>query len=206
MAFINEMHNLQAKINIRNTIIAMLVLFAMLLFLLLVTYPNRLVVDFPPDPRITQSVKPGYKYPSTVHAFAAMIFQYLNTWETNGEKDYRDRRNMLRAYMTPFFYKAAQADFQDKLKKGELKGRSRAVQLADGYLFRSDFVTVKDGSWIVTLVFDLEERVFGQIVKAARIEYKIEVVRYNVNPEKNAYQLALAGFAAEPRVIDRGKK
>lgn len=201
MAFINELHNLQQRINIRNTIIILMMIFNLMLFVLLMSYPNRLRIDIPPDPRVTQTVKPGYTYPSTVHAFTSMIFQYLNTWE-DGQKDYKDRRNSLRAYMTKDFYKAAQQDYKSKMESGELQKRSRTVSLSQGYMYKPEFVQVGDNTWVVTLVLDLEESVYNQVVKSAQIEYKILVVRHNVNPTNNPYQLALDGFAAPPKVLE----
>lgn len=206
MAFKNELHNLQTKVLVRNVIIGILCCFIFWQAILLITYPKRFNIDIPPDPRVTQTVKPGYKFPSTVHAFTAMIFQYLNTWDNEGGSvDYKDRRNILRAYMTPDFYDWAKDDYARKLQSGELKNRMRKVQIADGSFFKPEHVVVVDDGWHVTLTLDVVERVYGQIVKDVTIEYVFHVVKYNVDPTKNAYQLGINGLVKPPKLVKREK-
>jgi len=205
MAFTNALHSQQMKNNIKNVVIGILSIIIFAEFFLLATYPNRLRIDLPPDLSQAQSLKPGHIYPSSVHQFASTFFQYVNTWNKSGDVDYKDRRNELRAYITQDFYNALKKDYQDKLNSGELKNRTRQLQLSEGALYKPEFVLTKDGYWVATLQFDLKEHLFGQLVKDVTIEYKLIIVKHNVNPIHNEYQMAIDGFYASPRIIKRNK-
>lgn len=205
MAFRNELHNLQIRNLIKSIIIGLLGLFLLILIVILFTYPSRLRIDLPPDLSQAQSIKPGYIYPSTAHQFASTFFQYVNTWKNSGDEDYRNRRNEIRAYITQNFYDALKKDFERKLAQGELKGRTRQIELAEGSIYKPELVVSRDGYWIATVRFNIIERFFDQVVKDVQIEYKIIVVRHNVDPSLNSYQLALDGFAESPKIIKRIK-
>ncbi len=202
MAFTNELHNQQMRSNLKSVVIACLVVIALGQYLLLLKYPSSFTIDLPPDLSTAQKVKPGYVYPSTAHQFATTFFQYLNTWNRSGEKDYKDRRNQIRAYITQDFYNSLKKDYQHKLNAGELKNRTRTMKLSEGGIYQPGFVTTYDDYWVCKVRFDLEERVYGQVVKSAKLEYSLIVVKHNIDPVHNPYQLAISGFSKAPRIIE----
>lgn len=203
MAFKNALHNLQKSINIHKIIIAILLVVVTGQYVLLLSYPKRISIDIPPDPRIASTIKPGYRYPSTVYAFTAMVFQYINNWPEDGAVNYRQQRNAMRNYLTPRFYEQLKADYAEKLQQGELGGRKRRFALVDGGMFSADSVKVIDEGWIVTIAFDLEEKVLDTVVKTARIEYQLLVKKYYLDLNANPYQLAIDSFVGAPQTIER---
>ena len=162
--------------------------------------PNQLRVYIPPDLRSGSVQQVGEIPPSNVYAFAHYIFQQINRWPENGEKDYGKRLFTHAGYLTPRFEAALKADLELRGKRGELAYRTRAVSELPGHGYEERRVDLKgNGVWVVWLDLQIQETVQGMDVKDTVIRYPLRVVRYGIDPESNPWGLALDGFAEEPR-------
>ena len=162
--------------------------------------PTELIVRQPPDLRSGSTRKATDVPPESVYAFAFYVFQQLNHWAVDGEADYPKRLHSFAAYLTPEFAAVLKDDFEEKRARRELQGRVRSVQEVPGRVYEASRVVVKSPeSWIVYLDLEIIETYRGETIKNTAVHYPLRVVRYDVDPERNPFGLALAGFAATPQ-------
>ncbi|EOF6573546.1 PFL_4703 family integrating conjugative element protein [Salmonella enterica] len=185
-----------------------LVIFLMLLVSVGLWYgwqsaPRNLTVHNPPDLR-AGSTRPWWEIPpGQVYAFSFYIFQQLNRWPTNGEEDYPRNLSALTAYLTPACYTRLEEDYRQRRDRGELRDRVRGVYEIPGRGFHNKRVQVLDRDrWTVTLDLTVDEYYRAEPVKRALVRYPLNVVRYDVDAEKNPWGLAIDCFAAPPQKLE----
>lgn len=158
--------------------------------------PRDLTVHLPPDIRTGATLKANEVPPHSVYGFAQYIFQQLNRWESNGQTEAGQRLYALSPYITPAFREQIKADLDLKGRRGELAGRTRGITGIPGHDYSPDLVrVVAPGVWEVRVAMEVLETVDGVVVKRAQVVYPLRVVRYDYDPEKNAWGLALDGYA-----------
>lgn len=161
--------------------------------------PKELIVHQPPDLRSGSTRKATEIPPQSVYAFGFYVFQQLNRWPVDGEQDYWNRIHNLEAYLTPAFLEAAKTDFEEKQARRELKLRQRAVHEVPGRVYAPSRVKIESpDSWIIYLDLQIVETYRGETIKNTAVRYPLRVVRYDVDPERNPFGLALAGFEYPP--------
>jgi len=187
--------SLKSHITTLRVLIGVLVLVNFLLWFGWNNARSDLTIHIPPDLRSGATLKPGQIAPANVYAFAGYIFQQLNRWEKNGEEDYGKQIFYLASYLTPEYLEYLKNDLEIRGQRGELSGRTRAIQPIPGQGYEERRVDIlDDNTWVVWLDFSIQEFVRGMEVKNIKIRYPIRVVRFNVDPEKNPWGLALDGF------------
>ncbi len=155
-------------------------------------------IHIPPDIRSGAVVHSGEISDANIYSFASYIFQQLNHWSENGEKNYGEQIFSMSAYLTPEFRKLLIKDMNERNKNGELTGRVRFIQPIHGHGFEERRVDIENESnWIVWLDFNIEEYMHGMQIKKIRIRYPLRVTRFNIDPETNPWGLALNGFTKE---------
>lgn len=190
--------SLQSHVTTLRAVIAALLLLNILLWIGWHNARDDIRVHIPPDIRSGAVLKPNEVSPPNVYAFAGYIFQQLNRWATNGEEDYGRQIYGLSAYLTPQYLEYLKNDLDIRGKRGELSGRTRSIQPVPGQGYEERRVDILDAdTWLVWLDFHIQEFVRGMEVKNIRIRYPIRVVRFNVDPERNPWGLALDGFGGE---------
>ena len=159
--------------------------------------PQYLRISIPPDLRAGAVVRPDEYQAAQVFAFARMHHLALNRWEENGTEDFPKRIEELQAYLTPQYRDTLVQVMQNKMTRGELKGRTRYTLPLEGYNEYHDqhVKTLEDGSWEVSLEVEIVEKVAGLEAKRVRIRYPLSIVRINIDPVKNIWGLALNGIA-----------
>lgn len=195
----SELENLRD--HIKTLRVASLVLVVLLIGSLVAWDRARqdLRVIVPPDLRSGASLDANEVTETSVYAFGYYIFQQLNRWPHNGEKEYPEAIYRLKHYMTPEFEGEVLADLKYKGKGGELTSRTRAVQEVPGSGYAEHRVeTLGNGVWVVHLDLQIIESVQGMRVKDTQVRYPLRVVRYPVDPERNPWGLALDGFTGNP--------
>jgi len=149
-------------------------------------------LHIPPDLSQGAIVHPGQVPEPNVYAFALVIWQQLNRWARDGEKDYGQQIFAMAAYLTPACREQLGDDLTAKANRGELNGRTRALAEIAGQSYTPERVRREaTGIWQVTLDTEITETLLGQQVKHSYVRYPLRVVRYQVDPEKNPYGLAL---------------
>lgn len=147
----------------------------------------------------------------TVYTFALTMWQQLNRWNEDGEKDYPNNIRRLRDFVTPTFKERLRQDVRARINGSngavnELRGRERTVELPADFVYDSGNVRkLDDGSWVVNLVLDLKETYEGLEVKAVRIKYPLVIKRFEVDWKRNPWGLAIAGYAENgpERITDK---
>ncbi|HAT6803623.1 TPA: TIGR03746 family integrating conjugative element protein [Citrobacter freundii] len=165
--------------------------------------PKNLTIHNPPDLR-AGSTRPWWEIPpGQVYAFSFYIFQQLNRWPTNGEVDYPHNLAALTAYLTPACYTQFEQDWRRRRDLGELRDRVRGVYEIPGRVFHSKRVQIQDRDrWTVTLDLTVDEYYRAEPVKRALVRYPLNIVRYDVDTEKNPWGLAIDCFATPPQKLE----
>ncbi len=165
--------------------------------------PGRMLVDIPPDIRAGSTAVMGERLPSTIYTFAYYIFQQLNRWPHDGERDYKDRIFALQNYLTPACSQFLQDDYEKRRLDGELRNRERTVVEMPGRTYDDKRVYIQsDSAWIAYLDLQITEVYRGERVKDVFARYPIRVVRYEGDPESNRYGLQLDCFAEAPKRLE----
>ncbi len=165
--------------------------------------PSEIKIHIPPDLSNGAIMSIDEIGKGNVYAFTLYIWQQLNRWEKDGVTDYEDKIFMLKNYMTPQCYQDRLEDFALKKSRHELDRRERSVWEIPGRSFDRQRVLVESsGTWVVYLDMHINETMMGEVIKDRYVNYPIRVVRYNVDPETNAWGLAIDCFADKPRVIE----
>ena len=198
MRYIDLNSSLEAHITTLRAAIGVLVILNLFLWYGWHEAKNDLRIHIPPDIRSGAILKADDITPPNVYAFAAYIFQQLNHWASDGEKDYGMQIFRTAPYLTPDFREYLSNDLDIRGKRGELTGRVRVIQAIPGQGYEERRVDVVDtNTWVIWLDYSIQETVRGMEVKHLKIRYPVRVVRYDVDPETNPSGLALDGFSEQ---------
>ena len=156
----------------------------------------------PPDLRQGVVMRANDVAPPTVFTYAFYILQQLHNWEESGDVDYPKNIYRLQAFLTPKFREYLSEEVNTKSKDGELGNRVRKINEIVGRGYTNERVAIEsEDSWIVWLDVEIKETVYGRGVKNAFVQYPLRVVRYDVDPEKNPWGLAIDGYAGALRSL-----
>ena len=175
--------------------------------------PSTQSLYIPPHiPLSGLTLKSGQTSNSEVYAFTYYVWQSLQTWPVNGLKDYKDNIEQFSPYITPEFNNVLRAQGKQLYQSGFLYGHQQAMFGANGSLYNPNSVRYRGhGTWLVHLDMRTINRVMpangssafegSHIARDAQTSFVFKVVRTNYAPDKNHWHLAMAGFAAPPKVI-----
>ena len=198
MRYRREIDNVRAHITTLRAVIGVQLLLLLMVWYGWASAPKHLRIHLPPDLRSGAELAVKEIPPANVYAFVHYIFQQLNHWPGNGDKDYGAAIFRLSPYLTPRYRAELEADLDLRGRRGELAYRRRGVQELPGHGYEERRVDVLgNGAWVVWLDLSINEWVQGMTVKRTAVRYPIRVVRYAVDPELNPWGLALDGFTEE---------
>lgn len=169
--------------------------------------PKKLTLYYPPDLTLGAQQTVDAVPKASVYSFAFYVFQQLNHWPSNGEKDYITQLNAMRDYITPAWYAEREGEYDIRLKRGELSSRVRKMHGIPGRGYYSWRVRrLSMDSWVVGIDFHIREIARGVRIKDLLIHYPLRVVRYDSAEGGNPFGLALDGFSARPSPVVVGTK
>lgn len=182
--------------------LAVVAVFAAIMGLGWLRAPSDIRIHVPPDLSGGAIVGANEVSKANVYAFTYYIWQQMYRWERNGYDDYALKINALQNYMTPFCLQDRTDDLELRRSRRELDRRRRAVWEIPGRGYAPERVHIEaSGVWTVFLDLYISETMMGETVKERFVNYPIRVVRYNIDPEKNPWGLALDCLADTPTVI-----
>jgi len=193
LSYVAELHNERQNGRYKTRIIIGLFLVIIVMTFGWSQAPKDITLHYPPDLRSGAQMKPGEILPSSVYVFSQYILQQLNSWDINGSKDYPKKVGMLRHYLTPGYQKQLEDDIDLREAQGELRDRVRSFSFVPGSAYDENFVQFDGDAWTVWFDVHIKEYVLGNLIKEVSLRYPIRVVRYDVDREKNPWQLALDG-------------
>ncbi|EAB6567089.1 TIGR03746 family integrating conjugative element protein [Salmonella enterica] len=163
-------------------------------------YEWRVTIRIPPDLR-SGSTQKWWEVPaSTVYSFGFYIFQQLNAWPKNGSVDYPARIAQLSPYLTPACQDFLNKDVRLRRTNGELQDRVRMVYEIPMHGYSSHSVHEQGmDSWTVDLDLVADEYYQSVLIKRALTRYPLHVVRWEGDPERNPFGLALDCYASTPQ-------
>ena len=198
MKMISQTNNIRSINRGLMGIIAILALGYTGLGLAIYSLTGSITVYLPPDISAGATVEANQPPKTTVYGFANYIYQYLNTWQ-DGARDYPERINNSRFYVTARFHDELQADhdrLRDRNGLNELVGRRRELDLDENFHFDPDQVEILgDGRWRVLLRYRMLEHVGQAEVKNTVIAVPLVVARTASDPVSNQWGLRIAGMA-----------
>ncbi|EAA8036571.1 TIGR03746 family integrating conjugative element protein [Salmonella enterica] len=162
--------------------------------------PRDLTIRIPPDLR-SGSTQKWWEVPaSTVYSFGFYIFQQLNAWPKNGSVDYPARIAQLSPYLTPACQDFLNKDVRLRRTNGELQDRVRMVYEIPMHGYSSNSVHEQGmDNWTVDLDLVADEYYQSVLIKRALTRYPLYVVRWEGDPERNPFGLALDCYASTPQ-------
>lgn len=132
---------------------------------------------------------------TNVYSFGYYIWQQINRWQTDGEKEYGKQIFAMQYFLTPACQAQLKADLSKRHMRGELRRRTRHVTEIPGFPYSENrVVSDGQGSWTVLLDMQVMETFGGSAVKDVFIRYPLRIVRFDVDRERNPWLLALDCF------------
>ena len=175
--FKNEVTRLQSHITSLRGGCGLLVGMALLMGLGWWDAPRNMTIHVPPDLRSGSTRKWWEVPPESVYTFGFYLFQQLNRWPADGEKDYPRAIQKLSAYLTPSCKSELESDFRKRQVAGELRHRTRGVfEIPErGYGDAPELRVQTQGRdrWRVTLDLTAEEFHGSERVKQAFVRYPL---------------------------------
>ena len=157
------------------------------------TAPQRLWIDILPDLSQGASIRPFQRQHPNIYMFTWMLMTKLNQWSNDGKKDFPTQIELFRPYIT------ASGEYQlvqllnCKSQLQELSGRRRNVNLVDFYN-QNSVKTIDDQTWLVTMKFEIVERIDDMVTKRPVLLFKLYIVNHRTDPSRNFWGLGFAGF------------
>ncbi|MFK1566849.1 PFL_4703 family integrating conjugative element protein [Pseudomonas aeruginosa] len=204
--FRNEVLHLQAHVKTLRLGVGALFVVALVMGAGWWSAPRDLTIHVPPDLRSGSTRKWWQVPPESVYAFTFYVFQQLNRWPTDGEKDYERNLFALSPYFTPSCQAFLKADFETRRNQGELRQRVRGVYEIPGRGYGDNpgarVRAVSDNDWVVTLDLSADEYYGAEQIKRALVRYPVKVARADVDPSKNPFGLVLDCYEGAPQRIE----
>jgi integrating conjugative element protein (TIGR03746 family) len=198
--YTDALDNRQAVIRLQWVFIAILAAALLLAIRALQQAPRELTLHIPPDLRSGATLRPDEVPAPNVYAFAHYIWQQVNHWPRDGDRDYGAAIFRMQAFITPACRDWLERDLATKAGNGELSLRTRALQQIPGREYEESRVRpLGSGAWRVDVDYEIRETVRGMAVKETGVRYPLRVVRFDADRERNPFGLAVDCFDdAEP--------
>ena len=196
--FINAIDSKSFTIRVQWVFIAILTFLCAFAMLGWKNTPTHFTAHIPPDLRAGASIHIGStpEVPApNVYVFALYVWQQVNRWQTDGAKNYGEQIFAMQSYITPACREQLVADMNIKSGRGELTLRTRSVMEIPGQSFQDKrVIPLGSQAWTVLLDMQLQEHSRGMEVKDTFIRYPMQIVRFDVDREKNPFGLAIDCF------------
>jgi integrating conjugative element protein (TIGR03746 family) len=154
--------------------------------------PRDLTLHVPPDLRSGARIKPRDVPLPNVYTFAFYVWQQINRWAQDGDKDYGLAIFKMASYITPACRHKLEADMNRKANAGELALRVRALMEMPGHGYaEARVMPTGNGTWLVSLDTEIAETVRGVPVKSAFVRYPLRVIQFDGDREANPWGLAI---------------
>lgn len=159
--------------------------------------PKDLTINIPPDLRTGSTQKWWEKPPSSVYAFTTYVWQQINRWPSDGQKDYKRNLYAYQPFLTPSCKAELDEDYRYRNQRHELEGRERSVFEIPGRGFSNEpsgpgsVEIVSRDEWIVNLDLAVKETYSGTSIRDVYMRFPLRVVRADDDPQHNKWGLKI---------------
>jgi integrating conjugative element protein (TIGR03746 family) len=183
------------KLDQKDKTIKLLVIIIALLGILLmhahvrvVNTPKEMTCHMPPDIRTGGAMKIGVAYDITAYDFVFTMFSSVNTWSSDGSKEYKLKLQQYKNYFSNDYIKTLERKADRDIQAN--KGRTRVVEyVQDKYQVKS----LGGNRFEVELVVHIVDKIRDHIIKDEFVKYYFYVTPSNVIRSKNPWQLKIQG-------------
>ena len=160
--------------------------------------PKDFTAHIPPDLRAGAKLNigstPEVPLPN-VYAFGIYVWQLVNRWQLDGQKNYGEQIFAMQNYITPACREQLISDMNIKSVNGELTQRTRTISEIPGQSYdEKRVIPLGDQAWTILMDMQLQETSRGVTVKDAYIRFPLKIVRFDVARELNPFGLAIDCF------------
>ncbi len=196
--FINALSNANYVIRVQWCFIAVLTLLALYAMHGWKSVPKDFTAHIPPDLRsgakLNIGTLPEVPLPN-VYTFGQYVWQQINRWKEDGSKNYGEQIFAMQHYITPSCREQLISDMDVKAARSELIQRTRSVAEIPGQSYEEKrVIPLGSDAWTVVLDMQLVETSRGMPVKDTFIRYPLQIVRYDIDRDKNPFGLAINCF------------
>lgn len=184
--------------------VAVLVLIVTGLIISLANMPKRFEFWLTPTMSMNGGLIKDNQVPKEyVQGFVASLLPALNTWSNEGIKEFTNNLAGFHYYFTP-----RHQDLMEKTlsayKEAQFFNR---IQVASLYRFMeaSDVKPLSNNTWEVHLILRITQRLKDDspmVIADKVVDYHVRVVKLNLSPLQNPFQLALDGYT-QPETLVR---
>ncbi|WP_434339400.1 PFL_4703 family integrating conjugative element protein [Motilimonas cestriensis] len=164
--------------------------------------PDEITLRYPPDIRVGATYNINEVPAHHIYSSAFYVWQQANQWMKNGERDHPENMEKMACFISQDLRVKLNKVYQEKLKNGEVSGRSRFISSITGRNYRPERVLSKGaGTWIVSIDVVLKEFLDQKMVKNVPIRYSLMIEESPYKSECNPYGLIISDLASEPRQL-----
>lgn len=164
--------------------------------------PDEITLRYPPDIRVGATYNINEVPAHHIYSSAFYIWQQANQWMTDGSKDHPENMKNMECFIAPDLISTMNSVYQEKLKNGEVSGRSRFISSISGRNYRPERVLSKGaGTWVVNIDVVLKEYFDQKLVKNVPLRYSLLVEESPFKSSCNPHGLIIANLASEPRQL-----
>lgn len=200
-------HKVDALNHLNRLLLAgcgVLLLIVIFLCLTIMQMPKRF--EFWLSPQIRSDgglIKPDAISQEYVQGFVATLIPTLHTWSKGGKKEFAENMSAFSYYFTPRFQTLLKKIYQSH-DQTQFFNR---IQTASLYRFMQaeDVKQLSHNSWEVHLLLRLTQRLSDKspmVISDKVIDYHFRVVKVNISPLANPFQLALDGYTKPETLVE----
>jgi len=128
--------------------------------------------------------------PAVIYQFGLTTLQNIYRWRTDGAKNYPENIHQYQHFITPQCRRVLEKDTQVRYREILNRVRTQEEILGRGYQ-AARVVLVEPGIWRSWYDFTIHEAIGDVDMKTIHVQWPINVVRYDVDPAKNEWGLAI---------------
>ena len=193
----------------KNIVIVMLFILALGAMLGWHESPKDIDLHYPPSLTDGGVMGIGEVPNYEVYQLTQRVYQNLQYWADDGEKDYPANQQVLKYFFTNKFRRILSDDTKLRLGKTKensnntIKNRTRSLAPIGVSPYSEQSVTkISDTSWVVWLDFRVREEFNKHPLKDMVMRFSFVVVLADVNRNYNQWRLQINDYYKDPEIIE----
>ena len=147
-------------------------------------------------------IKPNQIHKEYVQGFVATLLPTLNTWSSTGQTEFTKNLASFHYYFTPRHQQLMEKTLI-AYKETQFFNRIQTVSLYR-FMEEGDVKSLSNNTWEVHILLRITQRLKDDspmVIADKIVDYHVRVVKVNLSPLQNPFQLALDGYSQPERLI-----